>query len=107
VRPYSVEFVDEGVEAALLLQAVLPWRVGALQDQMRALTAAVLVQPARLDVLDRDASSAHTADHLGAAMQTAGVPAPALVFTGARERMLRRLIDRLGGADPCFIESLN
>ena len=55
--PFGIEFLNEVVEAGLLLQAVHAGRSGCLflQREMHALVAAVLLRVARLDALDGDA----------------------------------------------------
>ena len=57
VRPFGVAFMDESVEAGLLLQDVAACRAGGLllEGQVHALVAPVLLGAARLDALDVDA----------------------------------------------------
>jgi hypothetical protein len=57
MRPFSIELMDEGVEAFLLLQAVgAPWTgCFLLEGKMHALMAAVLLWMTGLDAFDGDA----------------------------------------------------
>jgi hypothetical protein len=57
MRPFGIELSYEGIEAALLLQAVEAWRACCflLEGEMHAFVAAVLLRMARLDAFDRDA----------------------------------------------------
>ena len=57
VRAVGVEFLDEGVEAGLLAEAVRGGGAGGLllEGQVHALVAAVLLRLARGDALERDA----------------------------------------------------
>jgi hypothetical protein len=57
VRAFSVELLDESVEAGLLLQAIHARRASSLlfEGQVHALVAAVLLRAARLDALDANA----------------------------------------------------
>ncbi len=59
MRPFLVEFADEGIEARLLLQAVCAGRAGGLllQGQMHALMAAVLLRVAGFDPLQGNSQS--------------------------------------------------
>src|SRR5678816_3318968 len=59
MRPLAVEFLNEGVEARLLLQAIAAWRSGGflLQGQVHALMAAILLRMAGFDALDGDAKA--------------------------------------------------
>src|ERR1700746_1787085 len=59
MRSFGIELQHEGVEAALLLQGVLPWRPGCLllQCEVHAFVAAVLLWMAGLDALDCDAET--------------------------------------------------
>ncbi|MDR6817447.1 hypothetical protein J2X76_002623 [Neorhizobium sp. 2083] len=54
--PLGVEFLDEIVEASLLLQEIVSGRLGCFkfQCQMHALMAAVLLRVARLDAFNVD-----------------------------------------------------
>ena len=53
---FEVEFLNEGVELGLLLEAVHAGRPGCLllEGQVHALVTAVLLRLARLDALDGD-----------------------------------------------------
>src|SRR5574340_893364 len=59
MRAFAVELVHEGIEAGLLLQAVLSWRPGGLlfQSQVHAFVTAVLLRATGLDALDGDAEA--------------------------------------------------
>jgi hypothetical protein len=59
VWPLFVEFVHEGVEATLLLQAVHACRAGGFlfQGQVHALVPAVLLRMSRANALDADAQA--------------------------------------------------
>src|SRR4051794_22339817 len=59
VRPLGIELAHERIEAALLLEAVHPWRPRGFlfQGQMHALVATVLLRMSGPDALDGDAQS--------------------------------------------------
>ena len=66
----DVEFVDEGVEAGLLLRAVPAGRSGGLplEGQVHVLVAGVLLGLARLDAFDGDAQPEPPHEELGEAV---------------------------------------
>ena len=59
MRSLGIELVNEGVEAVLLLEAVVARRAGRLffEGEVHALMAAILLRMAGLDALDRDAEA--------------------------------------------------
>src|SRR5215470_14206809 len=82
MRPFVVEFLQEGIEARLLLQAVDARRSGGfrLEGQMHALEAAVLLRMARLDALDGDAEAQPPDGELGEVEQG--------IWTGERDAVV-------------------
>ena len=65
--PLGIEFLDEGVEAGLLLKAVHTGRTRCflLQRKVHALVAAILLRVTRLDALDADAEAQPPDGQLG------------------------------------------
>jgi hypothetical protein len=57
VRTFGIELAKEGIEAALLLQAVEVWRTGRflLEGEVHALVTPVLLRMTWLDAFDGDA----------------------------------------------------
>ncbi len=74
VGPFAVEFMDECVEASLLLQDVATcWAGGLLlEGQGHALVAPVLLGAARLDALDGDAQPEPPHGELGEVVEAVG-----------------------------------
>ncbi len=74
VGPFAVEFMDECVEASLLLQDVATcWAGGLLlEGQVHALVAPVLLGAARLDALDGDAQPEPPHGELGEVVEAVG-----------------------------------
>ncbi len=74
MRPLGVEFLDEGIEAGLLLQEIHAWRAGgfALEGAMHALMASVLLRAAWLDALDVDAQAQPPDRKLGKSIESVG-----------------------------------
>lgn len=67
MRTFCVEFLNEGVEAGLLLQGIEAWRPGGLllEGQVHVLMASVLLGMAWLDALDADAQAQPPNGELG------------------------------------------
>ena len=72
--PFLIEFAEEGIEAVLLLQAVVAWRSRGLglEREVHALVAAVLLRVAWLDALDLDGEPEPPERELGEVVEAVG-----------------------------------
>ena len=70
----GIEFLNEGIEAGLLLQGIEARRAGGLllERQMHGLVAAILLRMARLDALDGDVEAQPPDGELGEVEQGIG-----------------------------------